>query len=513
MTSLSSTSGAEVATPESRAGGIAGRILRFLWRHALLLLVLAAGLTLRVLMIRAYPHALHFSDSTSYVRGAFTNVPYEIRPFGYSILLKPFVPGPLERVAVAQHVVGLLMVLGAYAFLVRRGAWRWLAALAVVPIALDARALTLEHFVLAETTYVAFTAAGIFLLAWREKIGAVAAAFAGLLLGFAAISRSVGLPILALVLLYLIVRRAGWARILAFLVPAGLILGGYMVWYHQTYQVYAMGQYQGRFLYARVMTVADCATLDLTEKQRTLCPADIPASWRERPDNFLWSPDSPARKLYPGVEHDEFFNEFAMTVIKQQPLDFAGMVLEETGWHLRLKAPLSTRNQCLMDRWIPPAMPGADCNAPYFLPTPSPMTWPAQTIPVPNPLGEELRAYGRVATTPGPLYAVGVLLALTAAAFRPRRVPWRDAADSLLLVGTGFGLIVVSVGTSIFDYRYSSPAVLFVPVGIALAVKRISDAARQPKPVPAGAPAPEPVSPAPPPTSPTTEEATADHGS
>lgn len=485
--------------------------------------MLIAAVTMRVLMIRAYPHAFFFSDSGPYVRGAFDNVPYQIRPFGYSILLKPFVPGPLDRVAVAQHVVGLFMVVGAYAFLVRRGTWRWLAALAVVPIALDARELALEHYVLAEVAYVALTAAAIFLIAWRDRIGTLAAGVAGLLLAFAAITRSVGLPILALVLLYLVVRRAGWARLLAFLVPAGLVLGGYMVWYHQTYQVYAMGQYQGRFLYARVMTVADCTTLDLTAEQRPLCPAVIEDSWRERPDKFIWSPESPARALYPGVEHDQFLNDFAMTVIKQQPLDFAGMVLRETGWHLLPEAPLSEHNACLMQRWLPPDLPGSKCSASYYLPTVLPGQAPAPTEPVLNPQGEQLRAYGLVATTPGPLYAVGVVLALFAAVFRPRRVPWRDAADSLLLVGTGFGLIVVSVGTSIFDHRYSVPAVLFVPVGIALAVKRISEAARQPRPAPAGDPASAPVSPAPPATAPpspappstssTTKEAAADHGS
>jgi hypothetical protein len=454
-------------------------LVRLFIRHLPFLAVLAAGITLRVLMIRAYPFAFFFSDSRPYVAGAYNNIPYPARPFGYSILLKPFVPGPLDRVAIAQHILGLVLVVAGYAFLIKRGVWRWLAALAVLPIAIDARELTLEHFVLAETAYVALTAAALILLAWRAKVGWAAATIAGLLLGFAAITRSVGLPVIALAFVYLLVRRAGWARVLAFVVPAGLVLGGYMVWYHMTYQVYAMGQYLGRFLYARVMTIADCPHLKLTPEQRTLCLANPPAEWKQRPDAYIWNPQSPANLLYKGTEHDPFLSEFATTVIKQQPLDFAGMVLDETSWHLRWKAPLNPSNQCAMDRWLPPEMPGEQCNALYYLNTPSPLARPAETIKVPNPEGARLRSYGHIATTPGPFYAVAILISLFAAVFRPRRVPWRDAADALLFVGAGFGVIVASVATSIFDYRYSIPAVLLIPLGTVLAIKRIVAASRR----------------------------------
>ena len=451
---------------------------RFLGRHIFLLLVLAGAITLRVLMLRAYPYAFFFSDSRPYVQAAFDNVPNPIRPYGYSLLLKPFVPGPLDVVAVWQHLIGLGLVVGGYAFLVRRGTWRWLAALAVVPVALDAREVTLEHYVLAETAFVALTAGALFLLAWRQKVGVIAAAGAGLLLGFAAVTRSVGLPVIALAALYLLVRRAGWWRIGAFLLPVVAIIGGYAVWYHHSHQIYALGQFQGRFLYARVMTVADCAKLDLTVTQRNLCMPNPPHEWKQRPDQYIWNPTSPANTLYKSTDYDPFLNDFAKTVIKQQPGDYLGMVLTETGWHLVPKAPLEPYNQCAMDRWLPPAMPGELCNAPYYLDTFSPVAAPEPTIKVPNPRGEALSAYGSVMTTPGPLYAIGLLLALFAAVWRCRRQGWRDAADALLFVGTGFGLIVISVATSIFDYRYSIPAILLIPVGIALAVNRIRAVAR-----------------------------------
>ncbi|MEU7904236.1 hypothetical protein [Actinoplanes sp. NPDC049118] len=450
----------------------------FLLRHSLLFAVLAAAVVMRLLMLRAYPYAFFFSDSRPYVAGAFDNVPYDIRPFGYSVLLKPFVPGPLQHVAVAQHVLGLCLILAGYTFLVHRGVRPWLAAPAMLPIALDARQLTLEHYVLAETTYVALTLLALIVLAWRERIGVVAAAVAGLLLGFAAITRTVGLPVIGLVVLYLLVRRIGWARLVVFLLPVALILGGYLVWYHMTYRVYAFGEFQGRFLYGRVMPIADCDRLKLTPLQRTLCMPIAPQPWKQRPDQYIWNPDSPVNRLYPSTINDAFIGEFAKEVIKQQPGDYFRMVLTETGWHLMPQAPLWATTRCPQEKWLPPAMPGESCNAAYYLDTPSPVSASEATIKVPNPRGEQLRKYGLKVTTPGPVYAAGILLALLAAVFRPRRVSWRGAADSLLFVGTGLGLIVVSVATSMFDYRYSNPAVLLIPMGIALAVNRIVAAAR-----------------------------------
>jgi hypothetical protein len=490
---LTITAGAPSADTEDRkssAGRVAYVAFAAVRRHSFLLLVLAAAVVMRLLMLRAYPYAFFFPDSRPYVAGAYDNIPYDIRPFGYSVLLKPFVPGPLQHVAVAQHILGLCLIVAGYAFLVHRRVWPWLAALAMVPIALDARQLTLEHYVLAETTYVALTVFALIVLGWREKIGVFAAGIAGLLLGFAAITRTVGLPVVALVVLYLLVRRVGWARLLVFLLPVGLILGGYLVWYHQTYKVYAFGQFQGRFLYGRVMPIADCDKLELTPLQRSLCMPNAPLRWKQRPDQYIWNPSSPVNRLYPSTINDEFIGEFAKEVIKQQPGDYFGMVLTEIGWHLLPSAPLWPYNRCPQEKWLPPAMPGESCNAAYYLDTFSPLSVPEPTIKVPNPRGEQLRAYGERMTTPGTVYAVGIVLALLAAVFRPRRFSWRGAADALLFVGTGFGLIVVSVATSMFDYRYANPAVLLIPMGIALAVNRIVAAARLKRepPPPADAP-------------------------
>ena len=127
--------------------------------------MVVAAVTLRVLFVIAYDEAFFFPDSQAYVHGSAFGYPSQIRPYGYSLFLKPFVGGPLSVVAAVQHLIGLGLVVAGYLFLERRGVRPWLAALAVLPVALDARQLTVEHYILAETLYIALTAAALMLLA------------------------------------------------------------------------------------------------------------------------------------------------------------------------------------------------------------------------------------------------------------------------------------------------------------------------------------------------------------
>ncbi|WP_213007153.1 hypothetical protein, partial [Paractinoplanes toevensis] len=455
---------------------------RVLLRHLPLLVVLAGAIGLRVAYVLTYPYAFFFPDSRPYMESAYLSTPNPARPYGYSWLLKPFLHVSYEQVAIAQHILGVVLLVAGYAFLVRRGCKPWPAALAVLPFAVDARVLTLEHFVLAETAYITLTAGGLFLLAWRPKLGWLAAALAGTLLGFAAVTRSVGLPILALAAAYLVIRRVGWIRLVAFTLPVVGFLGGYLIWYHQFTGVYSFGQYSGRFLYGRVMPIADCDKLKLTADQRELCMPDAPPTWVQRPDNYIWSALSPARRLYPSETSDKILGDFANTVIKQRPGAYLGMVAEQSWWHLTWRPPLNSDAECLARIWLPPAKVGTDCVARYYTPAARPDKMPPPHFLTANPDANRFQAYGKVVTTPGPLYAVGMLAAIVAACWRPRRRPWREAADALLFTGAGFGLLVVSVATSLFDYRYAEPAVLLIPIGLALSATRIAAVSRKPLP-------------------------------
>lgn len=452
-------------------------------RHVVLLVVLLVAIALRVTYTVIYQYAFFFPDSRFYVDSAATGVPSEIRPYGYSLLIKPFVQHPYLWLAIVQHLAGIALLILGYAFAVRRGVRPWLAALAFVPLAVDARVLTLEHYVLSETAYVALTAGGLFALAWRDRLSWQAAALGGSLLAFAAVTRTSGLPIIALVGVYLLIRRAGVRRLAAFALPVAAVLGGYLAWYENAHGVYAFGQYQGRFLYARVAPIADCDRLELTTEQRRLCMPAVPANWDQRPDMYIWSAASPARRLYPTVKDDKILGGFANAVIKEQPGDYLAMVAEQTSWHFRLRPPIVDGAACLANWWIPPVAPGkADCEPRNYTPVSRPLHAPQPADPGHIPGASQFHAYGEVVTTPGPLYLIGVLVAAFAAVWRPRRGSWRQAADSLLFVGAGTGLLVLTVATSLFDYRYAIPAVLLIPLGLVLAITRIAGIAKSPQP-------------------------------
>ena len=87
-------------TALTRTARRAGRAAR---RHWLLLILLAAGLGLRVVTPLAYRPALFYIDSYKYLKGSGG---YD--PVGYNLLLKPVLwAGNLATVAAVQHLLGL----------------------------------------------------------------------------------------------------------------------------------------------------------------------------------------------------------------------------------------------------------------------------------------------------------------------------------------------------------------------------------------------------------------------
>ncbi|MER6901093.1 glycosyltransferase family 2 protein, partial [Amycolatopsis sp. NPDC000740] len=103
----------------------------FLRRHAFLLVLLAAGTTLRVLSWIAYQPALLYIDSFRYLDNLHGLRADGINPVGYDLLLKPlFAVGGLSFVAAVQHLAGLAIAVGIYALARRLGARNWVSALA-----------------------------------------------------------------------------------------------------------------------------------------------------------------------------------------------------------------------------------------------------------------------------------------------------------------------------------------------------------------------------------------------
>jgi hypothetical protein len=463
-----------IHSPDAAPAPRLRRLVAFLRRHAGILAVLTVGAALRAVAMLTYWPAFWLPDSTGYFFAARINRPGNLRPYGYSLFVDLFEwTGRVSVVVGIQHLLGLATAFGVYALVVRRGGARWLAALAAAPVALDSFQIVVEHYLLADALFGALLVGGVTALLWRDRLTWPFAALGGACFVAAAVTRTVGVPILALCVLYVLLRWAGWKQVVILVAVIAAPIAFYLNVYHDNYGKYAFGQFQGRFLYARVMAIADCDKLDnLTATERRLCDPRPP---KDRPNSnyYIWSKESPATKYAPGPPNDPLLQSFAKKVIAGQPVDYAALVLRETAAYFS-PGLASPRGTTCYELWVFPY----DIYRPGCEPQPvnngtydvrggqRPEVW--------DGAAKGLEAYQmHGGYTPGPLLALFLLLALAAIVFRPRRGAWRERLDIALLGSTGLALLVVAVATSQFDYRYGLPAIPLIGAAGALAVTQL----------------------------------------
>src|SRR5437667_4659799 len=177
-------------------------------RHFWFVLVLAAGLVLRLLARPAYRPALLYIDSVKYLEGSVATAPQ-----GYQALLRLLDPvGGLALVAAVQHVFGLAMAVALYALLLRRGAPRWVATLAAAPVLLDAYQLQLEQTIMPDVLFETLITAGLVVLLWRGQRGPGGAwlVAGALVLGGAVTVRGVGAVLIVPVVVFAALTVPGW---------------------------------------------------------------------------------------------------------------------------------------------------------------------------------------------------------------------------------------------------------------------------------------------------------------
>jgi hypothetical protein len=360
---------ADVAAPGEDAGqferrGRAGRLagwaaavpsrLRATARtHWQFSLILAVAALLRVVIIVAYPPIMWFNDSYNYFYDAVTNIPDNIRANGYpfflSLVLLPF--HNAYPLAILQAAMGLAMGIVIYGLLRRRGLPWWGAALPAVPVLFDVFEMQLEHMVTADTLFTFLVTVAVVICCWKDRPSVTAMAIAGLLIGYATIVRSVGEPLLVVVIVAMLLRRVGWRRVTAVAVAGLVPIVAYMGWFHHTNGKYAITESMGTFLYSRVMTFAECGKMDPPADLRPLCDW-TPTYHRPPSQEYLWAdhelwPDqnveTPLYALYkantanrftPAVE--SLTQKFAELAIRRQPLDYLRVVYADVvhtfGW-------------------------------------------------------------------------------------------------------------------------------------------------------------------------------------
>ncbi|MFJ2030799.1 hypothetical protein [Streptosporangium sp. NPDC087985] len=445
------------------------RARRVLTGHRLFAVVLALAAALRVVTMLGYrPAQLYWYDSFSYLDTAVHLRPsVAFHPIGYPLLLRALWPfHSVEVIAGVQHAMGLGVGLMIYALLRRKSLPAWGASLAAVPVLFDASFLRLEHAVLSDTQFIFLVVAGLTTLMWSPELSARAAAGAGLLFAMAALTRTVALPLLVMVLAVLAVRRVGWRRLAVTALAGMLPLVAYAGWYGHHHGRFALSGADGVALWARTMTFADCAVIRPTPEQATLCPNGTVV---DAASEYVWAPGASLNRL-PGdrFTHNELARSFALRAIAAQPLDYLREVARDTS---------------LAFAWTPVAHPRRVVPAFGF----GHGNWPLPDFPLIDTVKQEydpgirglysvrpyadlLVAYQYPAYLRGPLLGLLLLLGAAGAVLRQRAVllPWSVAV----------GLLVGPVAALDFDHRYVLPVIPVACVAAAPAVRAIRERVR-----------------------------------
>ena len=336
---LATRAGAAISRRRNAASGDPGaapgagqpwgtRAIRLLARHWLLVLLLAAGLALRIAAQIAYQPALLYVDTLKYLYGASPGAD----PLGYTLLLRAMlVVGDLSIVSLVQHLLGLAMAVALYAVLLRRGTNRWLAAVAVAPVLLDAYQVQIEQTIMPDVWFEAMIVAGLAVLLWRPGVTSRLAAVAGVILGLSATVHQIGEVLIVPAVFYLAV-AAGSVRRAAITVAALAVAFALPVALYCSVSYVQNGHFRlavGQTTVGRVVGAADCATLTLPPAVRPLCPT--PSEQAKGPD---WLEHSKYSPLAPGAipageERAKLISELTSAIKSQQPQRILGGVTRD----------------------------------------------------------------------------------------------------------------------------------------------------------------------------------------
>ncbi len=331
---------AEESAESAVPGRLRGRLLSaagLVAQHRLFCLVLSAAALLRIVVMLGYPPAMFFNDSYNYMTDAVTKTPDAMRADGYPLFLYLLLPfHSMNLVTGLQALMGLAMGVAIYAVLRRRGLPWWGATIPALPVLFDVFELQLEHMIAADALFYTLITLVLVLLCWWDRPPLAVAVLVGLATGYATTVRSVGEPLLILIVVGMLARRMGWRRIAATAAAGLLPIVGYMAWFHSATGRYALDESTGTFLYSRVQSFADCGRMNPPADLRALCD---PRALKDRPisQEYLWSNDTPlakltgknpAKRFTPAIE--SLTMRYAKLAIESQPLDYAKVVTKDT---------------------------------------------------------------------------------------------------------------------------------------------------------------------------------------
>jgi hypothetical protein len=485
-------------------------VLRYHWLASILI---AAGVALRVLAQMAYHPAIIYIDTLKYLYGSWPGSD----PIGYKVPLKLILfVGDLGTVEVVQHLLGIAIAVTLYVVMLRRGLPRWLSALAIAPVLLDAYQVQVESMIMPDIWFEALVVAGLAVLLWRRVPGMRLALIGGALLGASAGIRQIGEVLIIPALIFVVAMGGGWRKIVqngtAVACAFALAVLLYLSASYQLAGHFWISRSSVSLTYGRMASVADCTTLKLPKVEQPLCPTK--AQQTRGPDWLDHGKYSPLR-LYDETlpidqlaNTDELVAKFNRAVERQQPTRVISGILRDSvklfavnritspgdtpivRWQFQRHFPTVQYGPWIMVRDNAIWLDTGSFNS-SNLEQLNPAYGGAPQVD--KPIAAFLRWYQvHGGYTPGPLYLLCIIAGLggSVLAFmrRPRARAARPAAlASLFFFATG---VIMLAGSDLFEFtwRYQIPAIVTLPPAGALGIGALILAARKPRaPVPADA--------------------------
>jgi hypothetical protein len=305
--------------------------------HAIALgLVFLAGLALRLYFRSQWrPALIGFPDTSIYIEDAITGIFNDpLRVGGYSEFLRLMhgIHPSLSFAILVQHLLGLASGLLLFGAVRRAGLSGWVALAPAAVVMLSGSEIFVEHAPLSEAVFIFLVDLGLYAIvrAWRRWWWAIVA---GLALGAATDMRSVGLVLLAVMVLAALLTAPGaWRR--RVLIGAAIVLGavapiGGFLRAHEASQGYGGFTGAGYFdLYARTAPFANCSKFTPPAGTADLC-IHVPRSQRPGHDYWEFSGSSPAVQAFgeadntaPQPGENSKLRSFAEAAILGQPLEY-----------------------------------------------------------------------------------------------------------------------------------------------------------------------------------------------
>jgi hypothetical protein len=493
---------------------------------------LLAGTLLRLDAMLGYPGALWFAgDSYVYVGAALRPQPNLSKATGYSFFLRLLLPfHSFTLVTGVQHLMGLGTAVMIYVLLRRNKVPKAWAAIATLPQLLDGYIIEDEHLIMAETVFTFLLMVATLLLLWKPRPAWWTALVAGLLVGAAAMVRTEGEAMLAVLPLYLLLRGWSWKTLrgwgIAIVFTAGMLVpvGAYVGWFHEKTAHYETTMSTGFYLWGRVSSFANCAVIKPAGEEARVCPTQ-PLADRTPPGDYIWHAPYVHQDINSiggpvSVQGNQVLTNFAIHAVEAQPLDYAKTVVKDTmlsfgfprigypdpgttyyysfhahyvgtdpatGKPLSLLPPNNPQHE-----WIPGGTAYSD--------------WLNYGHQAPGVVRKVFAApiaiYQRVVFTYGPVVALiflvglgglfsvtarrrgnGIKSVLSAGTLGSLRLHWRPRGTSMLPWITAAALLVAPIAVADFDYRYLIPVIPFAAMAAGLSFA--SRQSRAPRPAPA----------------------------